>query len=64
MVGDGLAPRGANWTALSPLDFLDRSADVYPGKIAVVHDDRRLTYAKLRERTRRLAGLLQELGVG
>nr|WP_223861484.1 long-chain-fatty-acid--CoA ligase [Geminicoccus harenae] len=63
-MGDGLAPRGANWTALSPLDFLDRSADVYPGKVAVVHDARKLTYAELRERARRLAGLLQELRVG
>ncbi|HWL68716.1 MAG TPA: long-chain-fatty-acid--CoA ligase [Geminicoccus sp.] len=64
MVGDGLAPRGANWTALSPLDFLDRSADVYPDKVAVVHDARQLTYAELRGRARRLAGLLRELGVG
>jgi fatty-acyl-CoA synthase len=47
-------------TELTPVDFLRRSARVFPNKTAVVHGDRRFTYAQLEERVDRLAsGLLQ-----
>ncbi|GAA1594955.1 AMP-binding protein [Actinomadura kijaniata] len=49
---------------LSPLAFLKRSAEVFPGKPAVVHGDRRWTYADLAERVTRLAGALRASGVG
>ena len=29
---------------LTPLRFLERSAEVYPEKVAIVHGDRRTTY--------------------
>ena len=49
---------------LSPLSFLDRSATVYPEKVAIIHGDRRITYARMRERCRRLASALAARGVG
>jgi fatty-acyl-CoA synthase len=48
---------------LTPLAFLERSAAVFPDAIAVVDGDRRLTWAELRERSRRLAVALQEAGI-
>jgi fatty-acyl-CoA synthase len=49
---------------LTPLDFLARSALVYPAATAVVDGDRRFTYAEFHERAHRLAGALRGLGVG
>jgi acyl-CoA synthetase (AMP-forming)/AMP-acid ligase II len=48
---------------LTPLAFLERSAAVFPEAIAVVDGDRRLTWAELRERSRRLAVALQQAGI-
>ena len=42
-------------TELTPVAFLRRSAYVYPDKIAVVHGERRYTYAQFEERANRLA---------
>ncbi|TDR90463.1 AMP-binding protein [Enterovirga rhinocerotis] len=58
-----LDPRAANHVALTPLDFLRRSAEVYPDKIAVVLGDRRLTYRDFHRRAASLAGALRSLGV-
>ena len=60
----GLDKRPANFVPLSPIGFLERSAMVYPDKTAVVHGDRRFTYAELDARCRRLAGALAGRGVG
>src|SRR5687768_8060514 len=54
----------ANFVALTPVSFLERAADVYPGKLAVVHGERRYTYRQLDERVRRLASVLADAGVG
>jgi fatty-acyl-CoA synthase len=48
---------------LTPVHFLRRSAELFPGRPAVVHDERRLTYGELAERTRRLAGALRGAGL-
>jgi fatty-acyl-CoA synthase len=48
---------------LTPVAFLDRTAAVFPDRIAVVEDDRRTTWAQLAERSRRLAVALQEAGM-
>ena len=60
----GLDKRPANFVPLTPVSFLERSAMVYPDKIAVVHGHRRTTYAELYARSRRLAGALAGRGVG
>ena len=50
-------------TELTPVDFLRRSARVFPGKTAVVHGERRFTYADLQARVNRLAWALRGAGL-
>jgi fatty-acyl-CoA synthase len=59
----GLDRTTANFAPLTPLVFLDWSADVYPDRPAVVHGARRYTWAQTRERCRRLASALVGRGV-
>jgi len=48
---------------LTPVSFLERSAAAFPDRIAVIDGERRLTWAELRERARRLAVGLQRGGI-
>ncbi len=50
--------------ALTPLDFLARSAFVYPEKVAVVDGDKSYTYREFNERIHRLASALSRIGIG
>jgi fatty-acyl-CoA synthase len=50
-------------TELNPVDFLRRSAYVYPEKIAVVDAERRYSYRQLAERSWRLANALRSAGL-
>jgi fatty-acyl-CoA synthase len=50
-------------TELNPVDFLRRSAYVYPEKIAVVDADRRFSYRQLADRSWRLANALRSAGL-
>ena len=54
----------ANHVPLSPVSFLTRAAHIYPNRIAVIHGERRFTYAQFLERARRLASSLARAGVG
>ena len=54
----------ANYAPLTPISLLERSAQVYPEKTAVIHGDRRFTYAQFRERCHRLASALSRRGIG
>src|SRR4051794_39912885 len=58
-----LARNAANYVALTPLAFLERSALVWPDKIAVRHGTLAYTYREFEARCRRLAGALQQHGV-
>ncbi|MHB1372741.1 MAG: acyl-CoA synthetase [Thauera sp.] len=60
----GLEKNAANYVALTPLTFIERSAYIYPGRVAVIHGARRLTWGETYARTRRLASALKQLGVG
>jgi fatty-acyl-CoA synthase len=51
-------------TELTPVDFLRRSACVFPEKTAVVHGQRRYTYAAFAERVNRLTSGLLDAGLG
>ena len=51
-------------TELNPLSFLYRSVAIHPERVAVVHLDRRYTYAELGERVNRLASALLGRGLG
>ena len=54
----------ANYVALSPVSFVERSAEVFGDLPAVVHGARRYSWARCRERSARLAAALRSLGVG
>jgi fatty-acyl-CoA synthase len=54
----------ANHVALSPLSFLERTARVYPHRLAIVHGALRQTWAQTFERCRRLASALSKRGIG
>ncbi|GGT85622.1 long-chain-fatty-acid--CoA ligase [Actinomadura citrea] len=54
---------GPGHTALTPLVFLERSAQVFPGKTAYAYGDRRAAYAEFAAETTRLANALRALGV-
>jgi len=53
-----------NHDILTPVQFLVRSAAVYPDKIAVVNGDSRFTYQQFLERVYRLANGLRKRGIG
>jgi fatty-acyl-CoA synthase len=54
----------ANYTVLSPLSLVARTAYTYPGSTSVVHGARRFTWAETYARCRRLASALVRAGVG
>ena len=54
----------ANYEPLSPVSFLDRTAQVYPEKIAWIYGSQRINYREFSERCRRLASALSRRGVG
>ena len=54
----------ANHVALSPVSFVERSAEVFGDLPAVIHGARRYTWAQCRERSARLAAALRAFGIG
>ena len=60
----GLERNAANYTALSPIGFVERSAEVFGDFTAVIHGARRYSWAQTRERSARFAAALQAVGVG
>ncbi len=60
----GLDRNPANYAPLTPVAFLERAADAYPGKAAVIHGERTYTYREFGERVRRLASVLAARGIG
>jgi len=54
----------ANFSAFTPLSFLERSALVYPDRLAVVHGPHRQTWSQTYARCRQLASALQQRGIG
>ena len=60
----GLDKNDANFVALSPLGFIERSAGIYPDRIATIYGSRRQTWRETYARCRRLAGALVQRGIG
>ena len=56
-----LSRQAANYVALTPLSLLEWAADVFPGKLAVIHGDLRLTWSRYRERCHRLGSALRAI---
>jgi fatty-acyl-CoA synthase len=59
-----LGRNAANFTPISPLSFLERAAEVYPQRTAVIHGSLRRNWQQTYERCRRLASALQRAGLG
>src|SRR5271170_5002093 len=59
----GLEQNEANHVPLTPLHSLDRCAELFPERIAIVHGAMRQTWAATRSRCRRLASALTRRGV-
>ena len=60
----GLGKNEANFVALSPLSFIERTAGIYPDRIATIYGSRRQTWRDTYARSRRLAGALKQRGIG
>lgn len=59
----GLEANPANYTAMSPVSYLQRAAFVYPNRTAQIHQDTRYTWAQTYERCVRLASGLAGMGI-
>ena len=60
----GLDKNSANFVALSPLSFIERSAKVYPDRLAAIYGERRQTWGQTYTRCRQLAHALTVRGIG
>ncbi|HJL94160.1 MAG TPA: AMP-binding protein, partial [SAR324 cluster bacterium] len=60
----GLTKNSANYTPLSPITFLTRTAFVHPQRTSVIHGKRRWTWAETFERCCKLASALSKRGIG
>ena len=54
----------ANYAALTPLTFIERTAQVYPDRVSVIHGAQRFTWKETFARCRRLASALVKRGIG
>jgi fatty-acyl-CoA synthase len=54
----------ANHAPMSPLSFIERTAEVYPTRLAIVHGDLRQDWATTYRRSRQLASALSQAGIG
>ncbi|XP_010053081.2 acetate/butyrate--CoA ligase AAE7, peroxisomal [Eucalyptus grandis] len=61
---DDLPKNAANYTALTPLWFLDRAATVHPDRRSLVHGAVAFTWRQTYQRCRRLASALSRRSVG
>jgi len=64
----GLAKNPANYQPLTPIDFIIRSAQVYPDKTAIIYDDLQhnnlaQSWSKTFDRCRQLSDGLRKLGI-
>lgn len=61
---DQLQANKANFVPLTPLSFLQRTADIYPQRESVIYNSRRYTWAQTRARCTRIASSLAARGLG
>lgn len=59
----GLSPNKANYIPLTPVQFLERSAQVYPDRLSIIHGPVRYRWKETYARCRRLASALQQRGI-
>jgi fatty-acyl-CoA synthase len=59
----GLDKNAANYAALTPLNFIERAASVYPDQASIIHGDTRYTWSQTYARACLLASALGNLGI-
>jgi len=64
MYDTDLAKNAANYTPLSPLSFLQRTAEVYPDRKSIIHGKRVYTWKETYKRSCQLASALSKNGIG
>ncbi|MEP6827525.1 MAG: acyl-CoA synthetase [Aestuariivirga sp.] len=60
----GLDQNAANFAQLSPLSFLQRTAAIWPERVALIHGSTRRTWSETATRCRKLASALLKKGFG
>lgn len=60
---DELPKSAANFQPLTPLVFLERAANTFPDRVAIIHGRQRRTYAEFYARCRQLASALASRGI-
>lgn len=60
---EGLVQTKANYTPLSPISFIARTAQTYPDQCSVVHGGKSFTWKETYARTRQLASALSKRGI-
>ncbi len=60
----GLDANAANYTPLTPIPLIRRTASVYPDRVAVIHGELRRSWAEVYRRCRQLASALAKRGIG
>ena len=53
----------ANYVALSPLSFLNRSASTFPNRTSMIYGNQKFTWHETKERCLRLASALKKRGI-
>ena len=61
---EDLPKTAANYLPLTPLGFIERSAQVFPNKTAIIDGDRELSWSDTYKRCRRMAHALSKRGIG
>ncbi|MCP4188871.1 MAG: long-chain-fatty-acid--CoA ligase [Gammaproteobacteria bacterium] len=61
---DQLKANDANFVALTPLSFLQRTADIYPDRESLIYHERRYNWAQTRARCTRIASSIAARGLG
>lgn len=59
----GLEKNPANYAPVSPLEFISRTAEVFPDKIAIIHGNLRQTWKETYKRSLKLASALKKTGI-
>jgi len=60
----GLDRNPANFVPLSPLSFIERTASVFPDRVALIYGTRRQSWSQTYRRCRRLGSALAARGIG
>ena len=59
----GLGKNAANFTSLTPLSFIERTARVFPDRTAVVHGETQRSWTETYQRCVKLASALNRRGI-